>query len=54
MTPRIHILNGNIKWCIAANVNIIHVVWQEHRDGNAEIYYKRSMDGGTTGVQIHG
>ena len=26
----------------------VHVVWWDHRDGNREIYYKRSTDGGTT------
>jgi len=24
----------------------IHLVWRDNRDGNAEIYYKRSIDGG--------
>lgn len=27
---------------------LVHVVWEEYRDGNSEIYYKRSTDGGTT------
>ena len=26
----------------------VHVVWEEYRDGNSEIYYKNSMDGGMT------
>ena len=26
----------------------VHVVWQDNRDGNYEIYYKRSTDNGTT------
>ena len=26
----------------------IHVVWHDDRDGNTEIYYKRSTDNGTT------
>jgi PKD repeat protein len=26
----------------------IHLVWRDRRDGNAEIYYKRSLDGGLT------
>jgi len=26
----------------------IHVVWQDHTPGNAEVYYKGSTDGGTT------
>ncbi|MCC7159354.1 MAG: T9SS type A sorting domain-containing protein [Ignavibacteria bacterium] len=32
--------------CISVNGNSIHVVWQEHRDGDAEIYYKRSTNRG--------
>jgi hypothetical protein len=31
---------------IAANGSNIHVVWGDNRDGNYEIYYKRSTDGG--------
>lgn len=38
----------NNAWCIASGGNIVHVVWQERRDGNDEIYYKRSTDGGTS------
>ena len=33
-------------WCIAASGNVVHVVWYDFRDGNNEIYYKRSTDGG--------
>ncbi|TSA28304.1 MAG: T9SS C-terminal target domain-containing protein [Bacteroidetes bacterium] len=33
---------------IAVSGDSIHVVWQEFRDGNAEIYYKRSTDAGTS------
>jgi hypothetical protein len=33
---------------VAAIGNNVHVVWTDTRDGNNEIYYKRSMDGGTT------
>lgn len=33
---------------IAVSGSDIHVVWSDLRDGNAEIYYKRSTDGGTT------
>jgi len=36
------------NWCIAANGNIVHVVWYDNRDSNWEIYYKRSTDGGIT------
>ena len=41
----------NQAWCVAANRDTVHVVWWDQRDGpypNAEIYYKRSTDGGTT------
>jgi len=33
---------------IAADGNTIHVVWYDNRDGNSEIYYKRSTDAGAT------
>ena len=32
--------------CIAVYGNNIHIVWQDHRDGNAEVYYKRSTNNG--------
>lgn len=35
-------------WCITADGNIVHAVWYDGRDGNSEIYYKRSPDGGTS------
>lgn len=39
----------NQGWCVAAGSGEdVHVVWREKRDGNYEIYYKRSQDGGTT------
>ena len=41
-------LSYNNTHNIAANGNILHTVWQDNRDGNLEIYYKRSTDGGTT------
>jgi len=31
---------------IAADGNVVHTVWNESADGNWEIYYKRSVDGG--------
>ncbi|MCX6162606.1 MAG: T9SS type A sorting domain-containing protein [Ignavibacteriae bacterium] len=37
----------NAAWCIASNGNVVHAVWYDNRDGNDEIYYKRSADGGT-------
>jgi hypothetical protein len=33
---------------IAASGSILHLVWFDNRDGNQEIYYKRSTDGGLT------
>jgi hypothetical protein len=37
----------NNAWCIASNGNTVHVVWYDNRDGNYEIYYKRSIDEGS-------
>ncbi len=40
---------GNSKSpSVAVSGNIVHVVWFDSRDGNDEIYYSRSIDGGTT------
>jgi hypothetical protein len=36
----------NNAWCVASNGNIVHAAWYDDRDGNNEIYYKRSSDGG--------
>jgi len=33
---------------ISLNAQVVHVVWQDNRDGNTEIYYKRSTDGGVS------
>ena len=38
----------NNGWSIATAGNFVHVVWHDSRDGNPEIYYKRSTDGGTS------
>ncbi|UCC11469.1 MAG: exo-alpha-sialidase [candidate division WOR-3 bacterium] len=32
---------------IAADSNNVHIVWSDYRNGNYEIYYKRSLDNGT-------
>ena len=41
--------NSNIyKSCLAVNGNVLHIVWDDDRDGNPEIYYKRSPDGGVS------
>lgn len=33
---------------IAASGDTLHVVWYDYRNGPSQIYYKRSIDGGTT------
>lgn len=33
---------------LAVDENTLHVTWYDQRDGNYEIYYKRSTDGGVT------
>jgi hypothetical protein len=38
----------NNAWCIVASGDVVHVVWFDNRDGNYEIYYKRSTDGGVS------
>src|SRR5262245_39470857 len=37
---------GNAR-SIASGGNALYVVWFDDRDGNQEIYFKRSIDGGT-------
>lgn len=34
--------------CVFASGSYVHVIWVDERDGNKEIYYKRSTDGGNT------
>lgn len=31
---------------MAASGDIVHIVWEDHRDGHFEVYYKRSNDRG--------
>ena len=38
--------SSNNAWCVAATGDTVHVVWEDSRDGNREIYTKRSPDGG--------
>lgn len=33
-------------WCVGASGSNVHVVWYDNRDGNQEVYYKRSTDRG--------
>lgn len=42
-------LSYNFAWSIAADeAGRVHVVWYDKRDGNSQVYYKRSADGGAT------
>jgi len=44
---RLTIMPGNSSFpCIGVSGTNLHVIWQDDRDGNNEIYYKRSTDGG--------
>jgi len=36
---------------VTAAGSIVHVVWQDYRDGNSEIYYKRDPTGNVTGIE---
>ncbi len=38
----------NNSRCVAASGDTVHVVWEEFRNGNLEIYYKRTTDCGIT------
>jgi hypothetical protein len=42
--------NSSTSWFPSVSVSgsFVHVVWHDYRDGNSEIYYKRSTDGGTS------
>ena len=40
--------SGSTVPAIAASGTIVHIAWEEYRHGPAEIYYKRSSDGGAT------
>jgi hypothetical protein len=44
--------SSNNAWCVAAAPRgFVHVVWSDRRDGNWEVYYKRSSDFGVTWSQ---
>ncbi len=46
---RLTINSGNsINASVSSLAASVHVVWQDNRNGNNEIYYKRSKDGGLT------
>lgn len=38
--------NGSFAPSVCASGQLIHVTWHDNRDGNNEIYYKRSIDNG--------
>ncbi len=46
--PDSSITSYPMSWSIAANGDVVHVLWCDNRDGDWEIYYKRSADGGVT------
>ena len=44
--PALSSTSFNNAWCVAASGDSVHVVWYDNRDGNNEIYYRRSIDAG--------
>jgi hypothetical protein len=44
--PAISYVSFNNAWCVASSGSLVHVVWFDARDGNNEIYYKRSTNAG--------
>lgn len=38
--------NASLTPSIAVSDTVVHVVWNDNRDGNSKIYYKRSLDSG--------
>jgi len=39
-------MSANNENCVASSGDVIHIIWFDSRDGNSEIYYKRSSDAG--------
>ncbi|MEO8209516.1 MAG: hypothetical protein ABI840_03060 [bacterium] len=39
-------MSANNENCVASSGDVVHVIWFDNRDGNSEIYYKRSTDAG--------
>lgn len=35
----------------AASDSVVHIVWQDNRDGNEEVYYKRKLIGSSVGIE---
>jgi len=46
--PSTSTTSQNNAWCVASSGNTVHAVWYDDRDGNSEIYYKRSTDRGAS------
>ena len=46
--PDSSLTSPNNARCIIASGSTIHAAWNDNRDGNYEIYYKRSTDDGVT------
>lgn len=46
--PATSTTSQNNAWCVAASGSTVHVTWFDSRDGNSEIYHKRSTDGGAS------
>lgn len=49
--PDVRLTNNparSVKPTLGVSGSNVHVVWEDRRDGNDEIYYKRSTDNGTT------
>jgi hypothetical protein len=48
-------LTNNTAWSgypsVAVSGSVVHVVWEDSRDGNFEIYYKRNPTGNTIGIK---
>jgi len=49
--PDTSLSHNNNTRIIASNGSILHMVWWDKRDGNREIYYKRSTNGGVNWEQ---
>ena len=45
--PSVSLTSHNNARCIASSGDTLHVLWHDNRDGNYEIYYKRSSNGGS-------
>ncbi|MEO8513768.1 MAG: T9SS type A sorting domain-containing protein [Ignavibacteria bacterium] len=46
---RLTVSNGNSEYpCVESSGNDVYVSWNDNRDGNIEIYFKHSTDGGNT------